>query len=255
MRLVVLQSNYIPWKGYFDLMQASDLFIVYDSVQYTKNDWRNRNRIATRQGPTWLTIPVATAGKSDQAIRDASVSDHRWAKKHWRSVEQALGKRPFFDEFRSEWSDWYEQAASLDRLHRINLLFLHGLAAQLAIDTSIEVDDAYLPLDGSPSERLVMLCQRAGATHYLTGPAGLDYLDKRCFEEADIALEVIDYEGYPVYDQAGPEFTHGVSVLDLLANTGAEAGRHLLGSIRLLSDQDSGPGPAVAGHGKPEQHG
>lgn len=234
MRLVVLQSNYVPWKGYFDLIAAADQFVIYDSVQYTKNDWRNRNRIATNQGPVWLTIPVMTAGQSGQSIAEARVQDHRWAARHWRSIEQSMGKRPHFDRYRDEWAAWYGHIAELDLLHDVNVYLLERLARQLGITTEIRPDTDYLPLAGSPTERLVALCAKAGATSYLTGPAGLDYIERSCFAEAGIGLEVIDYGRYPTYPQAGPSFEHGVSVLDLLANVGPEARSHLIGACSLV---------------------
>jgi hypothetical protein len=228
MRLVVLQSNYIPWKGYFDLMASADLFVVYDSVQYTKNDWRNRNRLPTATEPTWLTIPIMVAGRAGQSIRDAEISDGgRWAAKHWRTVEQALGRRPHFADYAAQWQDWYDQAGSLHYLHEVNGLFLRGLARQLGIATPIVEDRDYPRLTGDPTARLVQLCRLTGADRYLTGPAGLDYLDRAQFADAGVGLEVIDYAGYPVYPQRGPTFEHGVSVLDLLANVGPEAGSHL----------------------------
>ena len=230
MRLVVLQSNYVPWKGYFDLIAAADRLVIYDSAQYTKNDWRNRNRIATSQGPVWLTIPVITAGLAGQSIAEARVQDHRWAAKHWRSIEQSMGKRPYFHLYRDEWAAWYRHIAQLDLLHDVNVHLLAGLARQLGIDTPVCDDTDYLPLTGTATERLVSLCAKVGATSYLTGPAGLDYIDRACFADAGIELEVIDYGRYPDYPQAGPGFEHGVSVLDLLANVGPDARSHLIGA-------------------------
>jgi hypothetical protein len=229
MRLVVLQSNYIPWKGYFDLLNLADLFVVYDSVQYTKNDWRNRNVLVGAQGPTWLTIPVETAGRAGQSINQAQVSNDRWARKHWMTVVQLLGKRPFFHLYSQEWEELYALAAQMESLHDINVLFLSGLAKQLNIDTLVRDDSEFDLPRGSPTERLVALCTAAGATSYVTGPAGLGYLELRCFDEAGIGLEVIDYSLYAPYPQGGKDFTHGVSVLDLLANVGPEAASHLGG--------------------------
>ena len=233
MRLVALQSNYIPWKGYFDLMSTADRFVVYDSVQYTKNDWRNRNQVIGPNGPTWLTIPVQTAGRPSQTIREASIQDGRWSRKHWMTVTQALGKRPHFGEYKDAWQSWFEMAADLELLHDINVMFLRGLAKQLDVGTLI-VDDVDFDTgmeagEGTATERLVALCRAAGATTYITGPAGLDYMELEHFRAANIAVEVIDYTQYDVYPQAGDEFQHSVSVLDLLANLGASAGPHLLG--------------------------
>ena len=229
MRLVVLQSNYIPWKGYFDLLNSADLFVVYDSVQYTKNDWRNRNLLVGPQGSTWLTVPVETAGRATQSIAQAKVSDNRWARKHWMTVLQLLGKRPFFSLYSEQWEAMYSDAARSTSLHEINMLFLIGLAQQLKIGTPIVLDTSLALSEGSPTERLVSLCREAGATSYVTGPAGLNYIDRTCFEAAEIELKVIDYSRYEEYPQAGKQFTHGVSVLDLLANIGPDAGNHLLG--------------------------
>jgi hypothetical protein len=229
MRLVVLQSNYIPWKGYFDLLKMADLFVVYDSVQYTKNDWRNRNVLVGRQGPTWLTIPVETAGRAGQSISQAQVSDGRWARKHWMTVVQLLGKRQFFDLYGPQWEEMYLAAARLTSLHDINLLFMVGIAEQLNITTPIVDDSEFVLPAGSPTERLVALCAAAGATSYVTGAAGLTYIDQKCFEQAEIELKVIDYSSYAEYAQGGTQFTHGVSVMDLLANVGNLAGTYLRG--------------------------
>jgi hypothetical protein len=230
-RLVVLQSSYIPWKGYFDLLDSADLFVVYDSVQYTKNDWRNRNVLVGADGPIWLTIPIETAGRAGQSIAEATVSDPRWARKHWTTVQQSLGRRPYFASYADEWETWYSLAAKERHLHDINGIFLRGLADQLGITTRV-VDDTDLPFGGeSPTARLVSLCRAAGATTYLTGPAGLRYMDLDQFRDAAIAVEVIDYSAYPIYSQRVEQFTHGVSVLDVLANTGGAAASHLLGNV------------------------
>ena len=91
--VAVVQSNYIPWKGYFDLIRQADEFVLYDDVQYTRRDWRNRNRIKTADGPQWLTIPVEVKGKYTQRIRDTRVSDHDWAANHWARMVKGKRKR------------------------------------------------------------------------------------------------------------------------------------------------------------------
>jgi len=231
MNLVVLQSNYIPWKGYFDLIKSADLFVVYDSAQYTKNDWRNRNLLIGPTGPTWLTIPVRTTGLSTQKISEATITDSRWARKHWKTVTQDLGKRSYFSTYEEQWASWFNEASELDRLHDINLLFLRGIAEQLSISTPIVNDTDYEiwsdKKQGSATERLLELCLRVGASTYITGPAGLNYMDLTAFKASCIQVEVIDYSAYPEYPQAGNSFTHGVSVLDLLANVGPSAAMHL----------------------------
>jgi hypothetical protein len=238
MRLAVLQSNYIPWKGYFDLMAMADLFIVYDSVHYTKNDWRNRNILPTPSGPTWLTIPVVTAGRSDQRIHDAVIGDRRWARKHWQTVSQLLARRPSFASYRDVWESWWQEAESFELLHDVNVHFLRGLAGQLGAATPIVDDRHYRLAEDTPTGKLVQLCQAVRADRYATGPSGVNYLDLHRFDVAGIAVDVIDYSAYPTYPQTTSEFEHGVSVIDLLASEGASARDHLLGRFHTVSAID-----------------
>lgn len=234
MRVAVLQSNYIPWKGYFDVMALADLFIVYDSVQYTKNDWRNRNMVATPTGPVWLTIPVSTAGRADQRINEAAIGDRRWARKHWSTISQTFARRAHFDAVREEWETTYLAAQDQELLHDVNVLFLRNLARQLGIDTPIVDDRDYDLVADTPTGKLVQLCAASGAHRYLTGPAGLNYLDLQRFRERGIAVDVIEYDHYPEYPQTSAEFRHGVSVLDLLASVGPDARRHLVGRFHTV---------------------
>jgi hypothetical protein len=234
MRLAVLQSNYIPWKGYFDLMAMSDLFVIYDSVQYTKNDWRNRNQIASATGPIWLTIPVTTAGRAGQTINEASIEDPRWSRKHWSAISQTFARRPHFASVRDEWEAAYRDAEGFALLHDVNVHFLRMVARHLGIETPL-VDDREFVLEAdSPTGKLVQLCVAVGADRYVTGPAGLDYLEVDRFHERGIALDVIDYGHYHQYSQGTAEFRHGVSALDLIASVGPEARSHLLGRFRTI---------------------
>ena len=238
MKVVVLQSSYIPWKGYFDLMKSADLFVVYDSVQYTKNDFRNRNRLKGPNNNVWLTIPVVTSGRLNQRIDEASVVDGHWARKHWMTVTQALGKRPHFEQYRKDWEQWYTEAGDLKFLHDINLLFLKGMAHQLSISTPIvnssEFNVSINSSNSSATERLVDLCRAAGTTTYISGPAGLNYLELDQFRDAGISVALINYSEYPNYPQLNTPFIHQVSALDLLANAGGEASVHLKSCTSLV---------------------
>lgn len=237
MRLAVLQSNYIPWKGYFDLMAMADLFVVYDSVQYTKNDWRNRNRVVSPNGPMWLTIPIATANRAEQAINEARISDSRWSRKHWASIGQSFAKRPSFELWRHEWERAYDEASELELLHDVNMLFLRMLARQLNIDTPIVDDREFELATDTPTGKLVQLCDSVGADRYVTGPAGLSYLEVDRFDDCGIALDVIDYTTYSGYPQPAEVFEHGVSVIDLMAAVGTAAPSHLLGRYTTIDSQ------------------
>jgi hypothetical protein len=225
-RVAILQSAYIPWKGYFDLIRRVDEFILYDDAQYTKRDWRNRNRIKTPNGPLWLTIPVDVKGRFLQAIKDTSVSDPAWRERHWRSIQASYARAPFFQTYKPMLEDLYAGCTS-DSLSEINCRFIKALCALLSIETPLTWSMDYVLPEGS-TERLVALCRQAGATEYLSGPAARAYINPALFEEAGIALTYIDYSGYSEYSQLHPPFDHHVSVIDLLVHTGPAAEAHLL---------------------------
>ena len=223
-RVAILQSNYIPWRGYFDLIAFVDEFIIYDDVQYTKNDWRNRNRIKTRQGLQWITVPVLVK-ELHQKIRETMVDGTHWTKKHWRTLEFNYGAAPHF----AEVADWLapiyleEQYAHLSPLNR---RLLEAICGYLGIGTRLTNSWDYKLADGK-TERLADLCRQAEATEYVSGPSARSYLDERVFDERGIQVTWFDYDGYRDYAQLWGAFEPAVSILDLLFNAGAEAPDYL----------------------------
>lgn len=231
--LVILQSNYIPWKGYFDLMNTADEFVLYDEVQFTRRDWRNRNRIVIAGAVRWLTIPVAAKGKYLRPVNEIRVADGRWAERHWASIRHAYGQAPFFADYGETVAGLYERAAGLEYLSEINALFLEGLKPPLGIATPL-VSSALVPRRAAdPTARLVEICRARGAGIYLSGPAARSYINPAAFADVGIELAYADYSGYPIYPQASRVFEHGVSVIDLLMRVGPEARRHLKSSRGL----------------------
>jgi WbqC-like protein len=226
-RVAILQSSYIPWKGYFDLIRRADEFILYDDAQFTKRDWRNRNRIKTPAGLAWLTIPVQVKGRYLQPIKDVRVSDPRWNQRHWRAIQASYSRAPYFGHYRDVLEDLY-LGCRLTVLSEINFRFLSNLCALLSIDTRLTWSMDYCQSSGRRTERLVALCRAAGATMYLSGPSARTYIDATEFEQAGIELSYIDYSAYPEYAQLHPPFDHHVSVIDLLVHTGPDALAHML---------------------------
>jgi len=222
-KVAVLQSNYIPWKGYFDLINMVDEFILYDDVQFTKNDWRNRNRIKTSQGIQWLTIPVYHS--IDQEIRDIKVSQKNWNIKHWRTLQNNYAKAPFFNLYQKIFSDAYAGIQS-ENLSEINRTFLEVINTILGIKTRLSWVWEY-NVPGDRNERLINLCKAVGGDCYLSGPAAQNYLDVELFKKAGIQVEWMDYSGYPEYKQLYPPFEHGVTILDLLFNAGDSTGNYM----------------------------
>ena len=225
-RVAIVQSNYVPWKGYFDLIASVDEFILYDDVQYTRRDWRNRNLIKTAQGLQWLTIPVEVKGKYHQRIRDVRVSDMGWASTHWRTLGHHYARAAHYRETKDAVEGWYAAAGTMELLSEINEQFLRAVCALLRIPTAITRSSDYALAEGR-TERLLDLCRQAGAATYLSGPSAREYLDETVFRDAGITVEWMDYGGYREYPQLHPPFEHGVSVLDLLFNTGADARSYL----------------------------
>lgn len=224
--VVILQSNYVPWKGYFDLMHEADEFILYDEVQFTKNDWRNRNQLKAASGRQWLSIPVRH--QFGQRIDATEVADDDWAVSHWHKIAALYRKAPGFRAMAPHIEALYRGAAGMQRLSQINRHFLEGLAAMLGLRTPLTWSTDY-DTDAGKTERLVSLCRAAGATRYLSGPSARDYIDASQFEAAGIELAFKNYAGYPTYAQQHPPFEHGVSVLDLLFHVAHDAPWYIWG--------------------------
>ena len=223
-KVAILQSNYIPWKGYFDIIDSVDEFIFYDEMQYTKNDWRNRNKIKTQSGLIWLTIPCETKGSISnfQKINETKITDKRWAKKHWNSIQLNYAKAPYFKEYKGYFENLYKSCENEEFICNVNYKFIYAINDLLGIKTKISFSQDYGLIDGK-TERLVDLVKKAGGTEYLSGPAAKDYIVKECFDKENIKLSWMDYSGYREYPQLFPPFEHGVTVLDLIFNTGKDA--------------------------------
>jgi WbqC-like protein family len=224
-KAAIVQSCYIPWKGYFDLINKVDEFILYDDRQYTRRDWRNRNRIKTPQGSQWLTIPVEVKGRYEQRIDETRISDPDWAALHWKTLEHNYAAAPHFEDYADTFAELYESASD-PLLSVVNRSFLDAVCELLSIETRLRWSTDY-EAEGTKTDRLVSLCQASGATTYLSGPRAKEYMDESLFEEAGIELEYTDYSGYREYPQLNPPFEHEVTVLDLLFNTGPDAPRYM----------------------------
>jgi hypothetical protein len=220
-KVAVVQSNYIPWKGYFDLIKRVDEFILFDDMQYTRRDWRNRNRIKIPDGSMWLTIPVENKGKYTQKIKDTVVSEPDWHSAHWQSIVHSYAKAPYFPEYRLFFEQLYASATH-PYLSQINHHFLSAICQLLGIRTRITWSMDYQLVEGK-TERLVDLCQQAHANEYLSGIAAKEYLSEEQFIAAGITLRYMDYAGYPEYGQCYPPFEHAVSIIDLIFNVGPDA--------------------------------
>ena len=221
MKVVILQSNYIPWKGYFDLMNMADYFVIYDEVQYSKGDWRNRNMVKTSQGGKWLTIPVRCKGKLGQRIDETEITDFRWRQKHWKTIQANYARASCFAE-NQEWLAALYADCNYHSLSDINFHFLKAIKEKLNIGTEL-IWSSTLNACGDRNEKLVDICHKLKATEYISGPAARNYIDERLFAEEGIKVRWMDYGGYPEYRQLHPPFVHALSVIDLLLNEGSNS--------------------------------
>lgn len=226
-KVAILQSDYIPWKGYFDIINSVDEFILYDDMQYTRRDWRNRNQIKTANGMQWITIPVDTKGKYYQKINETRVSGHKWEREHMRAIQLAYAHAPYFSQYMPLLESLYAKTEKMDYLTDINRLFIESICRELGIRTKITLSSDYELVDGK-TERLAELVKSAGGSWYLSGPAAKDYIVDEVFEKAGVELHYMSYEGYPEYPQLHGEFTHNVTILDLLFMTGSAAPQYML---------------------------
>ena len=220
-KVVITQSNYIPWKGYFDSIAIADDFVIYDDMQYTKRDWRNRNVIKTAQGLKWLTIPVEVKGKFFQKINETKVSDINWNKEHWNLIQQNYKKAPYFNEYKDVFEELYLNTKSI-YLTEINFKFIKAICEILEIKTKFHFSSDFV-LEEDRNERLVSICKKLDTTDYYSGPAAKAYMDENIFEKQNIKINYFDYSNYPEYKQLHEPFEHSVSVLDLIFNTGPNA--------------------------------
>ena len=219
MRVAINQSNYISWKGYFNMIQSVDLFILYDDVQFTKRNWRNRNLIKTPHGLKWLTIPVIVKGKYFQKIRDTNISDEGWNIRHLKTIKGCYSKARHFKDVFPFIEDMY-LTANYTTISEINFHFISAICKYLDIKTDIVFSNKYDLSENEKTSRLIDICKQAGATEYISGPLAKDYIDKDKFENCNIKLTWMNYDNYPEYSQLYGDFVHKVSILDLLLNCG-----------------------------------
>lgn len=218
----ISQSNYIPWKGYFDMIAKSDVFVIYDEVQYTKNDWRNRNIIKTATGPKWITIPVKKE-KLSKKINETFTISNGWQKKHMNMIAINYSKASYFKKYSKQLFSIYEKSESLSE---INFNFIKEICDILGIKTEI-LQSTDLNLVGDKNSKLIDACKKLEADVYLSGPRGSNYLNLELFDKNKLKVEFMDYSDYPQYPQLFGDYLNQVSILDLIFNVGPNASNYL----------------------------
>jgi hypothetical protein len=216
-KIAILQSNYIPWKGYFDIISKVDLFIFHDDLQYTSGDWRNRNKIKSPNGLQWLTIPCGTSEK--RLICDVKLNDHSWQKKHWSIIKNNYHKAPYFGKYEDFFATFYLDNIWTN-LSDANQSLIKAISRDILKLETIFEDSRKYSLVKKKGERVIELLNHCNADIYLSGPSAKSYLKPQMFNQNHIELTYIDYSTYPVYQQLYPPFIHEVSIIDLLFHVG-----------------------------------
>ena len=225
MRVGIIQSNYIPWRGYFDFIDDVDLFIYLDDVQYTSRDWRNRNKIKTSHGIIWLTVPVIFSRNYIAIkIEDAKIDySQKWVKKHTNSLRHGYSKAPYFKQYAAEFFEILNKG--FETISELNVYINRWIMQKLDIKTEARMSSEFMAV-GPKTDRLIDILRKVGATSYLSGPAAKSYIEVNKFRDAGISLEYKVYE-YPEYPQLYGKFEPSVTVLDLLFNCGNESRKYL----------------------------
>lgn len=228
MKVAIHQPHYLPWLGYLAKWAAADLFIVLDTVQYEKNGWQNRNRIKTRDGARWLTVPVHA--RLGTPIREVIIDTTQpWRTRHLHAIEHAYGATRPFPRYRDALVGFY--AREWAHFAALAVASAEWLGRALGIPTPFRLASELGVTPTDPTGRLVALCRAVGADTYLAGRDGARYMDPTRFDAAGIALLYQDYH-HPVYAQPHGEFVPFLSALDLLLTHGDEG-------LGILSEGDA----------------
>jgi hypothetical protein len=222
--VVIAQPTFLPWTGWFDLADQADLLIVLDDVAFSKQSWQQRNRIRTPEGLRYITVPVRTAGRLGQLILDTELAGVEFVEKLKRTIAQNYRRAPYFEHYYEQICTTLDEFASLGKLCELNCGLIRWLATKLGVKTP-QQRSSELGLRGRRGEYIATLCERVGASRYLS-PAGAEaYLmeDRAEFDSRSISVALHVYE-HPVYHQCFSPFLPYASVLDLLLNEGDAAG-------------------------------
>lgn len=221
-KLAAIQSSFIPWRGYFNLIRTVDKFIFYENTQYTRRDWRNRNKIKTSNGVAWITVPIQSKGNYETKLCDIKLSETPWRKKQLSLIQHAYKKTPFFDDIYPIISEVIEDN-SVNGLSDLNIALIKnicrylGFKTEFIIDTDL-IDQTFINL--SKTEKLLYFCQVTNSKQYFTGPSAANYMETSILTNAKVDVIFFEYQQAKFYDQLWGKFEKDLSILDLLFNLG-----------------------------------
>lgn len=223
-KIAILQSNYIPWKGVFDMMNKVDVFVFFEDVDFTKRDWRTRNKIKTPEGEVWLSIPVKKSSRGTKIYEIEISQETNWQEKHYQTIVQYYKKAKFFSEYK--WLlDKIYLGKKWENLSEFNIYVNTLIARELGIKTEF-INSKDLETNGTKDDKLIEIIKKLDGDFYLSGPAAKDYIVNEKFKKEKIELAYIEYK-YLEYTQLYGEFNHYITILDVLFNCGKEAPKYI----------------------------
>lgn len=222
----ILQPNYIPWRGVFDLINCVDVFIMFDDVQYTKKDWRNRNKIKTAQGEKWLTVPVNYSQSAPQQICDVRINSQiDWQEQHLSAINTAYHASPHFEWGQSLLHELYA-ARTFEYISDVAVLSTQLIAEKFGLTVEWQKSSEFGISGNKNGERAIRLCHAVGATRLINGPSSRGFMNEQLFADEGISLNYMEYS-YPPYSQLHGPFIDRMSALDLLLNCGPDSIRYI----------------------------
>jgi hypothetical protein len=228
----MIQSCYLPWRGYFDFIDEVDIFVIYDDVQYTRKDWRNRNRIKTAAGTRWVTVPVHFSQDDKTRIQDAKIDyGQAWQRKHTGTILQAYLGAPYFKDYAEPL--FARINTVYETISQLNVALMAWCMEQLGIHVPLRHSSEFAGT-GDRNERILSILSDLGCSEYLVGPAARSYIDEEAYRQSGIGLSYKSYD-YEPYPQLHGAFDGSVSVIDLLFNCGPNARQYLKSRIPSIS--------------------
>lgn len=208
------QPNYLPYLGFFDKMNKSDIFVIYDDAQFNDKDYHHRNKIRTSRGWQWLTVPIVKEKVPINKIKIKNIED--WKDKHFTAIRANYLKSKYFSEYEDILEELYEKR--YEYLVDLNLSLINFIKDSFEINTKI-VCSSKLKIESKSTQKLIDIVKACGGDTYLSGPGGRNYMNESLFKDSNIELIFQEFE-HPIYKQRYDEFIKNLSAIDLLFNEG-----------------------------------
>ena len=227
-KIAISQSNYIPWRGYFDLINSVDEFVFFDEVQYTRRDWRNRNKIIINNKEKWLTVPVNSKGNYKQPISKIEVFDSLCFQKHLEIIRHNYQKAEYFNDVFEKIEELFN-SINLQNLSKINQYLIIEICKLIDIQTLFH-DSKNIMKNfefENPNDKLLNICNHLKCNHYYTGPSAKNYIDEKKFNSNNIEIIWLDYGKDKKYKQFSNNFIERLSIIDCLMHCGFNANKFL----------------------------